>query len=214
MPRIARWFNRTCGHFLWDSICWMTFQRMPQWQAGSKRYAMQCNENIDKNLFKVEIGQLLQQSERVQNFRSKIWAMDTFQLQHFLGQLFSETSVEYSFAKFIDLLTVSSSLMSVYSHKKCNVLLICLNRVLSPAITSLEMTTGVEKGLRNLLCSLETYWSLHLANTIWWVYLWGTNKTNLCNCQNQNLTWNRNKWARLFLVCGLDSTCVYGGGRG
>ena len=78
--------------------------------------------------------------------------MDTFQLQHFLGQLFSETSVEYSFAKFIDLLTVSSSLMSVYSHKKCNVLLICLNRVLSPAITSLEMTTGVEKGLRNLLC--------------------------------------------------------------
>ena len=143
--------------------------------------------------------------------------MDTFQLQHFLGQLFSETSVEYSFAKFIDLLTVSSSLMSVYSHKKCNVLLICLaalNRVLSPAITSLEMTTGVEKGLRNLLCSLETYWSLHLANTIWWVYLWGTNKTNLCNCQNQNLTWNRNKWARLFLVCGLDSTCVYGGGRG
>ena len=157
MPRIARWFNRTCGHFLWDSICWMTFQRMPQWQAGSKRYAMQCNENIDKNLFKVEIGQLLQQSERVQNFRSKIWAMDIFQLQHFLGQLFSETSVEYSFAKFIDLLTVSSSLMSVYSHKKWNALLICLNRVLSPAITSLEMTTGVEKGLRNLLCSLETY---------------------------------------------------------
>ena len=46
--------------------------------------------------------------------------MDTFQLQHFLGQLFPETSVEYSFAKVVDLLTVSSSLMSVYSHKKCN----------------------------------------------------------------------------------------------
>ena len=86
--------------------------------------------------------------------------MDTFQLQHFLGQLFSETFVEYSYANVIDLLTVSSSFMSVYSHKKCNVLLICLaalNRVLSPAITSLEMTTGVEKGPRNLLCSLETH---------------------------------------------------------
>ena len=58
------------------------------------------------------------------------------QLQHFLWQLSSETFVEYILAKFVDAETISSSVMSGYSHKNLNVLFICLaalNLVLSPA---------------------------------------------------------------------------------
>ena len=72
----------------------------------------------------------------------------------------SETSVDYILATFVDAERISSSLMSGYSHKNLNMLLICLaasNLVLSPAITQLRM--GRKTFLRNFFSG-----SSHLLN--------------------------------------------------
>ena len=108
----------------------------------------QCNENIDKRFLRQKWANLFNKAKgfNVLDPKFELWIL--FSCSTSQGNFFfSKISVEYNFARFIDLLTISSSLMSVYSHKNLNVFLICLNRVLSSAI--IESRMGRKTSLRN-----------------------------------------------------------------
>ena len=122
----------------------------------------QWNTDIDENFFKVEMGQLVQQSERVHFLWSNIWAVDTLQLQHFLGQLFRWNICRVYFSKIC--WCGNNSLISGYSRKNWNVLLIWLAAlilVLSPAMTESIMSrktflrnsfSGVKLSVERFVC--------------------------------------------------------------
>lgn len=138
MPSIARSLSRTCVIVL----LWTFFIRLNLLNDLSADATVAGRQQKMRN----EMLTLLKISSRLRwaNLFNKVngssffgpkfelWIL--FSCSTSWGNFFSETSVEYIWAKFVDAETISSSLMSGYSHKNLNVLLICLaalNRVLS-----------------------------------------------------------------------------------
>ena len=118
----------------------MTFQRMPQWQAGRQQKMRNEILTLMKISSRLRWANLFNKVNGSNFFDPILWIL--FSCITSLGNFSSETSVEYILAKFVDAETISSSLMSGYSHKNLNVLLICLaalNLVLSPAMTQSRM---------------------------------------------------------------------------
>ena len=112
--------------------------------AGRQQKTRNAMETLIKIYLRLIWANLFNKAKwsNVLDAKFELWIGLLFSCSTFWGNFFPETSVEYIFAKFVDLLTISSSLMSVYSHNKLNALLVCLaalNRALSPAITKSRM---------------------------------------------------------------------------
>ena len=146
IKQLDRSVNRAC----FIVLLWAFFKRLNLLNdlsadatvAGRQQKTRNAMETLIKIYLRLRWINLLNKAKGSNFLDPKFQLWILFSCSTFWGNFFSETSVEYIFAKFVDLLTMSSSLISVYSHNELNALFVCLatlNRALSPVITRMDI---------------------------------------------------------------------------